>query len=476
MNGKRIIPVNIINIVVIVMIMAAIALLTHNIIEELTLKDIKNVARLAQTNIYADLVQELIEPVNTSRIMAQNTFLYEYMNEDTEETEARMAEYLSAIQNITGYESVFLVPHSTLSYYHPGGTDAKVDLSSDASLWYRDRIETTDEYEIMINTEQLDDFALTVYIDADLESTEGEFAGVTGVGVRLTHLQKVLSKYSENQGVNAYLVKNNGQVQIHSNSAYVKNANLYDIENIKKSDLGLSSGSSIRIEKQIGQKFFISQYIPMFDWYLVVTKSTSELATDLNVYSNKLLAIIGGAMVIMLLLTSVTIERYKRQIINISNTDQLTEIPNRTIFDRDMTEAVQNMSKQVFTLALFDIDNLKAINDEQGHDQGDLALRAVTRVARNSIPKSYSVTRIGGDEFAVIIYKPLEEAMDLLTGFHQAVQEDAELKSVKATVSIGVTESSQSDSASSMYKRADEALYHSKDTGKNKIRRAIILE
>jgi len=214
----------------------------------------------------------------------------------------------------------------------------------------------------------------------------------------------------------------------------------------------------------------------MFDWYLVVTKSTSELATDLNVYSNKLLAIIGGAMVIMLLLTSVTIERYKRQIINISNTDQLTEIPNRTIFDRDMTEAVQNMSKQVFTLALFDIDNLKAINDEQGHDQGDLALRAVTRVARNSIPKSYSVTRIGGDEFAVIIYKPLEEAMDLLTGFHKAVQNDAELKSVKATVSIGVTESSQSDSASSMYKRADEALYHSKDTGKNKIRRAIILE
>lgn len=476
MKSKRIIPVNIINIMVIVMIMATIAMLTHNIIEELTLKDIRNVARLAQTNIYAELNQELVEPVNTSLIMAQNTFLYASMNQDTQDTEDRIAEYLSAIQKVTGYESVFLVPHGTLSYYHPGGTDSKVDLSSDTSFWYRKRIEATDDYEIIVNTEQLDDFALTAYIDANIKSRRGEFAGVTGVGVRLTHLQDILSSYVNNQGVEAYLVKSDGEIQIHSDSKFIRNVNFYDIEDIRRNDFSFSSNQLDYHEKQIGHKFIISQYIPVFDWYLVVTKSTSELTSDLNAYNNKLLIILGVAMLIMLLITSVTIDRYKRQIIDISNTDQLTGIPNRTIFDRDLEAAIHNRLRQVFTLALFDIDNLKAINDEQGHDQGDLALRAVTRVARTCIPTTYSVTRIGGDEFAVIIHKPLKEAMDILMVFHKSVQNDGELNRVKATVSIGVAESNVNDLASTIYKRADQALYHSKDTGKNKIRQAIILE
>lgn len=80
MNDKRIIPINLINLVLIISIMIFVALLTQNIITDLTLRDIQNVTKLTQSNISVEIKQEVIEPVNTSLIMAQNTFLFDHMN------------------------------------------------------------------------------------------------------------------------------------------------------------------------------------------------------------------------------------------------------------------------------------------------------------------------------------------------------------------------------------------------------------
>lgn len=161
MKNRQVMPINL---VVIIGIMAAVAILSQNVISELTLEDIQNVTRLTKTNIHAEISQELIEPVNTSIIMAQNTLVYNFMNQDGPDTEEKIVKYLSAVQNITGYESVFWVPHGTLSYYHPGGNDAKVNLESDEALWYKNRIDADDVYSISVNTEQLDDWALRLML------------------------------------------------------------------------------------------------------------------------------------------------------------------------------------------------------------------------------------------------------------------------------------------------------------------------
>lgn len=127
------------------------------------------------------------------------------------------------------------------------------------------------------------------------------------------------------------------------------------------------------------------------------------------------------------------------------------------------------MSKQTFTLAFFDLDNLKRINDRLGHDQGDFALRAVAKIARLHLPEPNLVARIGGDEFAVIIFEPLSVGKALIENFFKAVQNDSAMKAIDATVSIGITESRDSDTENSIYKRVDEALYASKKIGKNNI-------
>lgn len=217
----------------------------------------------------------MIEPINTSVIMAQNTLLLDFMDQDTPETEKKLAEYLTAIQNATGYESVFTIPDSTLNYYHPGGTDEKkVDLDSDHAYWYTNRIDATDAYGFVVNTENLDDWALTIYVDANINDRDGNFTGIAGVGKRITHLQNILTSYLEDQGVEAYIVDAEGMIKVHKkNNEYIKkNVSLYDLENIPREAIDVKQGQNEPFEKRMGNKFFIVQQFPTLEWYLVVKK------------------------------------------------------------------------------------------------------------------------------------------------------------------------------------------------------------
>ncbi|WP_430885563.1 diguanylate cyclase domain-containing protein [Fusibacter sp. JL216-2] len=469
MKKKRIIPINYINLAVVLTVTLVIAILTQNIISELTIRDIKNVTRLTYTNIYAEITQELAEPVNTSVVMAQNTLLFDFMDEDTPETESKLAEYLSAIQEVTGYESVFVIPDSTLSYYHPGGTDAKVDLESDDAYWYTARIDAKDYYGLVVNTEQLDDLALTIYVDANINDKNGNFAGIAGVGKRIIHLQDILTSYLENQGVEAYIVKDNGLIMVHKDNDIIKNTSFYDLENIPNDAIDIPSSQEKPLEKMIDERFYIIHHIPMIDWYLVVKKSTSELTGTLSQYSIQIItALVLGAMII-LIVTNYAISMYKNQIISLSNIDHLTDIPNRTIFESNLSEALRNTHIQRFSLALFDLDNLKHINDSLGHDKGDYTLKLISELATDLFDSPDCVSRVGGDEFAVILYRPIHEAQSLLEDFQNRIKTNINLQKIGATVSVGITESKTTDTETDIYKRADEALYRSKKTGKDKI-------
>lgn len=450
-------------------VMVFVAFLTQGVIKELTIRDIQNVTRLTYINIFTEIEKELMEPINTSVIMANNILLLDFMNEETPETEEKMAEYLTAIQSATGYESVFVTPHSTLNYYYPGGTDEKVDLNSEHAYWYSNRIDAKDAYGVVVNTENLDDWALTIYVDANINDRDGNFAGLAGVGKRITHIQSILTSYLENQGVEGYIVDCDGVIKIHQKDEYIKNKNFYDLENIKTEEIDIKESHDKTMEVMKDNQFFIIQHISELDWYLIVRKSNSDLKGALNYYSGQVISILGLGVLIILLITNYTISRYKKQIITLSNIDHLTNIYNRTVFEIALEDAVKNVSNQKFCLALFDLDNLKKINDDLGHDEGDNILKIIAQIAKGVFNKPDFVSRVGGDEFAVLIHKPLDEAELLVKKFHDIINCNKDLQKVRSTISIGITQATKLDSVTTVYKRADEALYQSKNGGKNRL-------
>jgi two-component system cell cycle response regulator len=127
------------------------------------------------------------------------------------------------------------------------------------------------------------------------------------------------------------------------------------------------------------------------------------------------------------------------------------------------------------SVAMTDIDHFKAINDEHGHVAGDVVLRDLARLLKESLRTVDAVGRYGGEEFvAVLPHTTHDEALHTAERIRRAVQEhpfragDAELR---VTVSIGVASypSTEVDSPGALIREADKALYRAKQGGRNRV-------
>ena len=157
-----------------------------------------------------------------------------------------------------------------------------------------------------------------------------------------------------------------------------------------------------------------------------------------------------------------------------AETDALTGLSNRRMLDRLVRTALLHAESFGIELiiGIIDIDDFKEVNDTYGHSAGDRVLITISGILAREIGKNKSslLGRWGGEEFLFIIPNiDMEKArgrMDEILGCVEA--EDFE-EIGKKTISVGLTSFVSGDSADDVFKRADEALYEAKRTGKNRV-------
>lgn len=168
----------------------------------------------------------------------------------------------------------------------------------------------------------------------------------------------------------------------------------------------------------------------------------------------------------------------KKQLMEANQTmrkDHLTGAHNRRSYDEQVRRYLQlhEIDNDPMSLIILDIDFFKKINDSYGHDIGDFILKECVRLLQESFSREEDfIARLGGEEFGIILpgcnaeaaVKMAEEAMNRIRK-EVFVQDKME---IRFTVSMGIAEIALNESADSWYKRADEALYDSKQTGRNK--------
>ncbi len=176
----------------------------------------------------------------------------------------------------------------------------------------------------------------------------------------------------------------------------------------------------------------------------------------------------------VLLMTNISKEvLYLEKLEKLIVTDELTGIKNRHYFNDKLSEDIKFAIRyeEPLSLVMIDIDFFKNINDEFGHDVGDLTLTKVSTVMEKCLRETDRLCRIGGEEFAVIMTKTdIEGALIIAERLREEVQQIS-TKHIpkKITISLGVTELKQWDSFHSIYKRSDEALYYAKNRGRNRV-------
>ncbi len=156
--------------------------------------------------------------------------------------------------------------------------------------------------------------------------------------------------------------------------------------------------------------------------------------------------------------------------------DQLTGLPNRIAYDERIGQEYARWSRygSPLTMVIWDIDYFKKINDEHGHAAGDAVLRQLARLFRGHMRKTDFTSRWGGEEFVTLMPEtPLYVAFIVVEKLRMAVQQfkfQHAAATIPVTLSAGIAQFHDGDTAESVFTRADEALYRAKEGGRNQSR------
>jgi diguanylate cyclase (GGDEF)-like protein len=170
------------------------------------------------------------------------------------------------------------------------------------------------------------------------------------------------------------------------------------------------------------------------------------------------------------------LQQATRKLELIASTDPLTGAFNRRHLDlvgmNELSRSKRNNS--TFTILMLDIDHFKAVNDTYGHDIGDEALIETVAVIKKNIRGEDLLFRLGGEEFAVMLPETTKlAAYDTAKRIRIAISEiviQTPIAPLCFTLSIGIAENTPADDdIDVILKRADEALYRAKSSGRNKV-------
>ncbi len=186
---------------------------------------------------------------------------------------------------------------------------------------------------------------------------------------------------------------------------------------------------------------------------------------------------LNGSTSILAVSTDITERKnYEDEIKYHANHDSLTDLPNRRMFNEDLTRLLEKAKTETYQSAIMflDLDRFKYINDTMGHDVGDLLLIEVSsRIKRllKSTHPSANIYRLGGDEFTIILphYNAAASesfANELLEQFKTGFIIEGSEYYITPSIGISIFPN-DGDDANTLIKHADTAMYHVKEKGKN---------
>lgn len=180
------------------------------------------------------------------------------------------------------------------------------------------------------------------------------------------------------------------------------------------------------------------------------------------------------------------IEQRTQEIRQLAFYDPLTDLPNRRLLDDRLSQAMafSKRTEQYGAVMFLDLDNFKPLNDQYGHDVGDLLLIEVAQRLRSCMREIDTVARFGGDEFVILLSdlntikeQASRDAMQFAEKIRDVIDEtyvlniDGETIEHHCTVSIGMTLFQNHEQAKEkILQQADQAMYEAKEAGRNQIK------
>ncbi|WP_100407330.1 sensor domain-containing diguanylate cyclase [Bacillus solitudinis] len=258
-----------------------------------------------------------------------------------------------------------------------------------------------------------------------------------------------------------YFTKGAELIYGYSDKAFSQNINLWkelihsdDYEKVEKYEKQLLQGNSSQVKFRInhpetGEKWLVKRANPL----------KSSDGTVIKVHGQ-----------IIDITKQIKLENELKQL---AYHDELTDLPNRKSLDRHIEKALARSKRHNhnFTLMFIDLDDFKNVNDSMGHEAGDFLLKEVVIRIKQSIREEDLISRIGGDEFIVVLE---ETNLEEIEGIAERILENISLpylineQEVTISLSIGISMfPDDGETKETLIDHADKAMYFAKNNGKN---------
>ena len=426
--------------------------------------------------IYSEIQRDLLKPVFVASLMANNTFVHEWVNAG-EVNLPSMQRYLEIIKENYGAITAFFVSDHTRAYYYPEGILKYVKPSDQRDDWYFRVRQSSAPYEINIDPDYANKNELAVFVNYRVLNADGELLGAIGVGLSIDSLAELIQQYGNTYERNIYFVDIQGNIQLGSAAQKdIKNIlHIPGLETLGKNVLNSRNGTALKYSQGNSDVFFNSRFLKELNWFLIVEEPDTQVLHSIKntLIINLLVTLIIALLV--LVLTRQILDRYYKQLEFSAHHDKLTGAYNRQFFEAVASKQFStpgNQNKRA-SMMFIDIDFFKAINDQHGHAAGDQVICSVASTIQDSIRETDLVSRWGGEEFCVLLPGTRQsDAVNVSQHVLQSIRNrpiDFEGTEISVTVSIGVTERISTEPFETCLQRADEALYNAKHSGRNQV-------
>ncbi len=418
---------------------------------------------LVATHFYDRVDRMFAVPITVSREMAADSLLKGLLQEEesrsAEEIEASISDYLSSIKDQFGYIASFFDDTATTEIYTPSGISKVVNPEQDAyDIWYQIFLDSGKELDLDTDRDQVNDYRWTVFVNVRMHDDDGSLLGICGVGLFMDELQELVESCENEYGLKLNLVDDKGLVQVDVDASNIENAYLSDAIGDK-----VGSDSFTYVKKSFGG-FRMTRAMEDLDWYLVV-QGSGGLRSGMPAWlAPSLLCLLLVALYVLAMYAAATRHSHA-----LSNTplpeDPLTGLPNRNYLNESFGELGVFNTTRYKSLAMFDIDRFKSINETK---DGDAIILRIVALSKELVDDRGLIFRWSGDEFVFFLEMGAEEAEEKFKALCSAIYDELDV-----SISVGIVDIDLFESIKRNYHRAVQRCYAVKEAGGNGVCRKL---
>jgi diguanylate cyclase (GGDEF)-like protein len=432
---------------------------------------------LTGNNIYSEIQADLIRPVFISSVMANDTFVRDWLLAGEHDRE-QVTRYLETIHEKYGVFTSFLISDRTHEYYHFHTARRPVDPNNAEDIWYFRAREMKTPYEINIDYDLASNRTLTIFVNYRVVDYQGNFLGVTGVGLNIDSVQRIVQRYRNDFQRSVYFVAKSGDVTLTSSGGPPAGGNIKTLTGLRAIGAQILAAPEGQYEyARNGETFLLdARFIPELGWYAVVEQRQSDVLSGLwnGVLTN--LWIGCGIIVLTAAIIAVTISQYHRKLEQATTTDRLTGLTSPPLFEATLQRLLtsRRAADARFCLLLLDIDHFNHVIETLGHTRVDGTIRAIAHQVRSMVRDTDMACRWGGGELIILTTDcAADEARVRAETLRVAIARTPVVDpddGSRVTVSIGVAARSPGDTADALLGRVHEAVRQAKRDGRNCVR------